>query len=78
MGEANHDVYVNPKQVMYILGAFIFGGLLLVSFIHAGFYAEHYSTSFLWQFRGTILGAAVIFFALTVFLNRQTSEKQEK
>ncbi|WP_062049929.1 hypothetical protein [Bacillus sp. JCM 19034] len=70
MGEANQDIYIDPKKVLIILGALIFGGLLLVSFIHANFYAEKYSSAFLWQFRGTIVGAGIIYFALTFIMNR--------
>ncbi|RXJ04528.1 hypothetical protein DS745_03860 [Anaerobacillus alkaliphilus] len=60
----NNDQRLNTKLVWYMIGSFIFGGLLTVSLIDANFYINKYSEAKLLEFRIATVGFALSYFLI--------------
>ncbi|KHF39992.1 hypothetical protein [Halalkalibacter okhensis] len=61
---------VQVDKLMYVIGIFIFGGLLLASFLDATFYIEEYSWEHLITFRVVIAATSAIYYLLVYFYHR--------
>ncbi|MDT8861155.1 hypothetical protein N0O92_13010 [Alkalihalobacillus sp. MEB130] len=71
MGKTNQVKPVDTKKVLYMLGIFIFSGLLLSSFLDANHYLEEYSLYTLWEFRIFTVCSAVLYFILVHYYHRR-------
>ncbi len=79
MGGTSQVKSVDTKKVVYMLGAIIFGGLLLVSIIDANFYIEEYSLYTLWEFRFFTVIIGTVYYLLTYLYYRyQKKASNEK
>jgi hypothetical protein len=67
----------NTKKALNLIGAIVFGGWLLTSFIEASNKSIKYSTYTIWEFRFFIIGCAVIYFLVVYFFRRKLSKKSE-
>ncbi|WP_332633767.1 hypothetical protein [Halalkalibacter flavus] len=64
----------NMEMVLYVLGLFIFGGLLFTSIIEASFYIEEYSTYKLWEFRISTIFIAILYFLIVYFYHKKSKK----
>ncbi|MDG5790005.1 hypothetical protein QA612_21340 [Evansella sp. AB-P1] len=64
---------LSMKNLLYMLGTFIFGGLMLASFIDANHYLEKYSLYTLWEFRICILLFTGIYFVIVYLFHQKDS-----
>lgn len=74
IGTNNGPKKSNVEMTLYVLGLFIFCGLLFTSIINASFYIEKYSTYTLWEFRISTILIANLYF-LIVYLYHKKSNK---
>ncbi|MDE5413364.1 hypothetical protein [Alkalihalobacterium chitinilyticum] len=71
MGELNYKQPMSTKKLMYMIGLFIFGGMLLASIIDSSLYLEKYSAAKLWEFRLFTIGSAAVYYGLVFLMNRK-------
>ncbi|WP_216827542.1 hypothetical protein [Alkalihalobacterium elongatum] len=71
MGEIKYAKPMKVKKLLYLIGIFIFGGMLLASIIDANLYVEKYSRAKLWEFRFFTVGSAIFYYLMVFILNKE-------
>ncbi|WP_088106013.1 hypothetical protein [Halalkalibacter urbisdiaboli] len=74
IGTNNGPKKANTEMVLYVLGLFIFCGLLFTSIIDASFYIEKYSTYTLWEFRISTILIAILYFLIVYFYHKKSNK----